>query len=103
MRGATRGLASVFGVRIRSGESRASPVIAKELFMTVSRRDFLATTSAAMGGITLAQGVAHAAQAGADLANLPPYGGSTIPSGIRSRRVPNVNGLTVHMLEAGYE
>ena len=71
--------------------------------MTVSRRDFLATTSAAMGGITLAQGIAHAAQAGADLANLPPYGGSTIPSGIRSRRVPNVNGLTVHMLEAGYE
>jgi len=71
--------------------------------MTVSRRDFLATASAAMGGITLAQGVSHAAQAGADIANLPPYGGSTIPPGIRSRRIANVNGLTVHVLEAGYE
>jgi pimeloyl-ACP methyl ester carboxylesterase len=34
---------------------------------------------------------------------LPPYGNSTIPPGIRSRLVANVNGLTVHMLEAGYE
>ena len=25
------------------------------------------------------------------------------PAGIRSRRVANVNGLTVHMLEAGFE
>jgi pimeloyl-ACP methyl ester carboxylesterase len=61
------------------------------------------TASAAMGGVTLAQGIAHAAQGNADVASLPPYGGSTIPSGIRSRRIPNVNGLTVHMLEAGYE
>src|SRR4030095_4993543 len=36
-------------------------------------------------------------------ASLPPYGNSMIPPGIRSRLVPNVNGLTVHMLEAGYE
>jgi pimeloyl-ACP methyl ester carboxylesterase len=55
-----------------------------------------------MGGVTLARRVTRAAQAGADIASLPPYGGSTIP-GIRSRRVANVNGLTVHMLEAGYE
>ena len=61
------------------------------------------TASAAMGGVTLAQGIAHAAQGNADVASLPSYGGSTIPSGIRSRRIPNVNGLTVHMLEAGYE
>lgn len=31
------------------------------------------------------------------------YGQNTIPAGIRSRFVKNVNGLTVHMLEAGYE
>lgn len=31
------------------------------------------------------------------------YGQSTIPSGIRSRFVPNINGLRVHMLEAGFE
>jgi pimeloyl-ACP methyl ester carboxylesterase len=31
------------------------------------------------------------------------YGQTTIPDGIRSRFVKNVNGLTVHMLEAGFE
>ena len=65
----------------------------------VSRRGFLATASAAaMGGMALAR-----AQGRIDVASLPPYGNSTIPQGIRSRRVANVNGLTVHMLEAGYE
>src|SRR5437667_8835586 len=34
---------------------------------------------------------------------LPPYGNGTIPAGIRSRTVPNVNGLTVHVLEAGFD
>ena len=37
------------------------------------------------------------------MASLPPYGNSTLPSDIRSRTVNNVNGLTVHMLEAGFE
>ncbi len=32
-----------------------------------------------------------------------PYGESTLPRGIRSRFVHNVNGLTMHVLEAGYE
>jgi pimeloyl-ACP methyl ester carboxylesterase len=36
-------------------------------------------------------------------ATLPPYGNGTIQSGIRSRSVANVNGLTIHMLEAGFE
>jgi pimeloyl-ACP methyl ester carboxylesterase len=31
------------------------------------------------------------------------YGQSTLPSGIRSRRVDNNNGITVHFLEAGFE
>jgi pimeloyl-ACP methyl ester carboxylesterase len=31
------------------------------------------------------------------------YGESTLPAGIRSRFVHNVNGLTVHFLEAGFE
>jgi pimeloyl-ACP methyl ester carboxylesterase len=71
---------------------------------TLSRRDFLTTASAAaMGGITLAQGIASPGQVPTDMANLPPYGNSTLPVGIRSRRVANINGLTVHMLEAGYE
>src|SRR5258708_120558 len=36
-------------------------------------------------------------------ANLPPYGNGPLPPGIRSRRIADVNGLTVHILEAGYE
>jgi pimeloyl-ACP methyl ester carboxylesterase len=71
---------------------------------TLSRRGFLVTASAAaMGGMTLAQGATQPGQTRADIASLPPYGNSTLPPGIRSRRVANVNGLTVHMLEAGYE
>src|SRR6266849_10974765 len=35
--------------------------------------------------------------------SLPPYGNSTLAPGIRSRSVGNVNGMTVHMLEAGFE
>jgi pimeloyl-ACP methyl ester carboxylesterase len=34
---------------------------------------------------------------------LPPYGNGTLPPDIRSRAIANVNGLTVHILEAGYE
>jgi pimeloyl-ACP methyl ester carboxylesterase len=53
--------------------------------------------------MTLAQGLARSGQGRTGSASLPPYGNSTIPAGIRSRTVANVNGLTVHMLEAGYE
>lgn len=38
-----------------------------------------------------------------DISKLPPYGASTLPAGIRSRVVPNVNGLAIHVLEAGFE
>jgi hypothetical protein len=31
------------------------------------------------------------------------YGNGTLPPGIRSRSIANVNGLNVHILEAGYE
>ncbi|SFU75566.1 alpha/beta hydrolase fold [Methylobacterium sp. 174MFSha1.1] len=31
------------------------------------------------------------------------YGAGTLPAGIRSRLVPGINGLTVHLLEAGFE
>ena len=37
----------------------------------------------------------------ADVESLPPYGNGTLPAGIRSRLIDNVNGMTVHMLEAG--
>jgi pimeloyl-ACP methyl ester carboxylesterase len=81
----------------------------------LSRRDFLADAAAALGGIAVTRLPADLsavalrpeaealAQAGTGVDTLPPYGNSTLQAGIRSRRIPNVNGLTVHMLEAGFE
>jgi pimeloyl-ACP methyl ester carboxylesterase len=61
----------------------------------ILRRHFLGTVAA---GFT-----ARAAIVNTDFSTLPPYGNGTIPAGIRSRRIANVNGMTVHILEAGYE
>jgi pimeloyl-ACP methyl ester carboxylesterase len=36
-------------------------------------------------------------------AKLGSYGNGTLPAGIRSRLLPGINGLTVHVLEAGFE
>jgi hypothetical protein len=58
---------------------------------------------AVASGLALQQSPARAAIVRTDLASLPPYGNGTIPSGIRSRAVNNINGLTVHILEAGFE
>src|SRR5215469_5081351 len=38
-----------------------------------------------------------------DFSSMTPYGNGTLPRGIRSRHIPNVNGMTVHILESGYE
>jgi len=64
----------------------------------LSRREFVAGAAAAAArgfvrrpGQTRSGGV------------LSPYGNGTIPAGIRARTVPNVNGLTVHVLEAGFD
>jgi len=69
----------------------------------LSRRGFLTTSTAAIGGLTLAGRTARADIVRTDISRLPPYGNSTIPSGIRSRAVANVNGLAVHVLESGYD
>src|SRR5215510_611272 len=84
------------------GEAKPNSVT-ENTALDPSRRDFVATASAAAGGFALAQGSTGAATVGRDIANLPPYGNSTLPPGIRSRSIANVNGLTVHILEAGYE
>src|SRR5215813_9015324 len=84
------------------GEAKPNSVT-ENTALDLSRRDFVATASVAAGGFALAQGSARAATIHADIANLPPYGNGTLPPGIRSRRIANVNGLTVHILEAGYE
>jgi pimeloyl-ACP methyl ester carboxylesterase len=67
---------------------------------SLSRRGFFAAAAAA--GVALAQ-MRGRADIVRETAGLPPYGNSTIPPGIRSRRVANVNGLSVHLLEAGFE
>jgi pimeloyl-ACP methyl ester carboxylesterase len=41
------------------------------------------------------------ANSAVDIADLSPYGNGTLPAGIRSRSIANVNGLGVHILEAG--
>jgi pimeloyl-ACP methyl ester carboxylesterase len=70
----------------------------------LSRRDFVATASAVTAsGFALAPGPARAAIVRTDIAGLPPYGNGTLPPGVRSRAVANVNGMSVHILEAGYE
>src|SRR5215471_11817493 len=68
----------------------------------LSRRSLL--TKAAAAGLAITQGrLARAAIVQTDFSKLPPYGNGTLPSGLRSRHIANVNGLTVHILEAGYE
>ena len=72
--------------------------------MAVSRRGFIARASAlTTAGLAFASTATRARARQGAAQSLPPYGNSTIPAGIRSRSVANVNGLTVHMLEAGYE
>src|ERR1700691_6033872 len=63
-----------------------------------SRRAFLAT-AAGLGRLALAR----AAIVNTDFSTLPAYGNGAIPAGIRSRQIANVNGMTVPILEAGYE
>jgi pimeloyl-ACP methyl ester carboxylesterase len=58
----------------------------------LSRREFVGVAAVAAGFVRFAGAQTTA-----------PYGNGTIPAGIRSRTVANVNGLTVNVLEAGFE
>jgi pimeloyl-ACP methyl ester carboxylesterase len=69
----------------------------------LSRRGFVATVSAAVGGVALAPGSTRGAIVQTDFTGMPPYGNGTLPPDIRSRQIANVNGMTVHILEDGYE
>jgi len=60
-----------------------------------SQRAFLAAIAQAT--------LARAAIVNTDFSTLPPYCNGAIPPGIRSRQIANVNGMNVHILEAGYE
>ncbi len=69
----------------------------------LSRRLFVTASAAMAGGLALAQREARAAIVRTDFSTLPPYGNGTLPPGVRERHIAGVNGLTVHILEAGYE
>ena len=68
---------------------------------TFSRRAFM--TAAGLGLAVAHSQRAHAAIVNTDFSRVPAYGNGTLSAGIRSRHIPNVNGMTVHLLEAGYE
>src|SRR5712671_1725474 len=75
-----------------------------EKITNLSRRAFLATAAAGLGGLATAQStLARPDIVQTDFSTLPAYGNGTIPAGIRSRQIANVNDMTVHILEAGYE
>jgi len=80
--------------------------ISLESSSNLSRRSFLGKIVAAgeIATMTLAYGkLARADIVRTDFSALAPYGNGTIPAGIRSRYIPDVNGMTVHILETGYE
>ena len=70
-----------------------------------ARRVFLTRAAAmSLAGLALAKTKpARAAIVRTDFSSLPPYGNGTLPAAIRTRHIANVNGMTVHILEAGYE
>ena len=49
--------------------------------------------------ISFSAALSATAQGNRDVA----YGATTLPAGIRSRLINNVNGITYHVLEAGFE
>src|SRR3989454_11415173 len=64
---------------------------------TMTRRQLLQGLAAMPIGFSAA--VRATAQENSDVA----YGGTTLPAGIRSRFINNINGITYHVLEAGFE
>ena len=65
-----------------------------------TRRSFMITPTVAAVSSTVAQKLANAAIVRTDPERLPPI---PLPAGIRSRYVSNINELTFHVLEAGFE
>src|SRR5580704_12727571 len=65
-----------------------------------TRRGFIATAAAAFSSALVQSEVSRAAIVQTDTAKLAAL---PLPPGIRSRYVPNINGLTFHVLEAGFE
>src|SRR5687768_2687152 len=69
----------------------------------LSRRSLLAGGATVLGAMALVSATPADAEITSQTiyAKVGPYGGNTLPAGVRVRLIPNVNGLTVNMLEAG--
>jgi len=71
-----------------------------------SRRDILMTLPsiglASLGATALSSRTVHAQPTGSDV-ELAPYPSAWLPEGVRSRFADDINGLRIHVLEAGYE
>jgi len=65
-----------------------------------TRRNFMLTATMAASYFFASSEISRAAIVQADATKFPPL---PLPSGVRSRYVPNINGLTFHVLEAGFE
>jgi len=74
-----------FGEKVQGGVELSRREFVAAAAVAATRRFVRRPTQARSGGV------------------MPPYGNGTIPAGIRSRTVPNVNGLTMHFLEAGFD
>lgn len=66
-----------------------------------SRRSLLAMGAAGLVAASLSPARANSRE-GSNLTTSP-YGAGTLPAGVRSRMINGVNGLDVHILEAGFE
>src|SRR3989475_10663998 len=64
---------------------------------TMTRRQLLQGLAAMLIGFSAA------ARAPTQETSYVAYGGTTLPAGIRSRFINNINGITYHVLEAGFE
>ena len=80
----------------------------------MTRRTFLESLAAAPGTALLAEGqsarhsIARATAAVGPLmqsasGGAAPYPGAWLPAGVRSRLLSNINGIALHVLEAGHE
>ena len=68
-----------------------------------SRREFMGIAAATAVRFAGRPGQTSPSIVQTDLSKLAPYGNGTVPGGIRSRNIPNINGLSVHILEAGFD
>jgi pimeloyl-ACP methyl ester carboxylesterase len=71
------------------------------MYSNLTRRHLLQGFAAALVPVALGSRVAEAAQNATTA--IGPLGASVLPAGVRSRFVDEVNGLRMHVLEAGFE